>query len=1022
MKNIYRILTILLTLSVLAGCGGMHTQTPPDPLETAEAGVAPLYVNLTWHQHQPLYYKDEDGVYSRPWVRAHATKDYLDMVELIDQHPGMKATINITPSLILQLDDFVKNDAKDLYWVLAEVPAAELDEEQKTFILERFFDANWDHIIAVHPRYQELLDLRGGTDATAISNAIETFTEQDFRDLQIWFNLAWVDPDYLAEAPFKALVDKGRDYSEEDKETLFDGIYALVEKVIPTHKALQEKGVIEITTTPYAHPILPLIYDSDLALVGNPKAITPREAFVYPQDAIYHLEKSVEMYEEHFGMPVRGLWPGEGSVAQEIVPMVSDAGYLWMQTGEPVLVASLGMDGDRFNRDSTEVVIDGDALYRPYYVEGDAGEKVAVFFRDWNISDKIGFTYSGMSGEAAANDMVDHLKRIRTSLVDKEGPHIVTIVVDGENAWENYDNDGKEFFHTLYDLLANDENLITITPSEYLELFPEQRELESLFPGAWFSTNYDTWYGEEEEAEAWNLLNHVRLDLKMAESGELDAPDADFEKAYDFMYLAEGSDWFWWYGTDQDSGQDTYFDEGYRQLLKSVYISLGLEPPDFLDIPVIQPQMMKPDVAIAEEVSPEIDGEMGDGEWDGAGVFEGSVLQGFEELLFGLNKENLFFGITLQEALLEGESIEFYFSIPEDENRMIYDQTGEVRLTSAVTRMLKISPEKVMAELYINDGSDWMLKDAEYGKVAAANEFTELGVPVSVLGSVSNGTNLPLNVLIRRDSAQLLNAAQPFAIQYLSFEPLSVVFSMEDAKDDDHGPGSYTYPKDGVFKPGDFDLLSFEIGSDGANLVFTFTVDAPITNGWGSPFGFSVQTFDVYIDQDPGAGTGPRLLLPGRNAALGAENGWDIALWIEGWNSQVVVPDADNNPVNLTEATSAMEIFVDSGKNAVIVSVPIEYFGDGNPSDWGYAVAVLGQEGYPTEGVWRVRDVSLTAESYRFGGAPADNNHTRVIDLLVPAQGAISQETILSTYPSSAAPVDPTNPDNFAIIPLLIAP
>lgn len=1031
MKKLSFTLSAILALTILAGCvSTTPTQTPLDPPDTTllapqqtdEAEGDPLYVNLTWHQHQPLYYKDEDGVYSRPWVRTHATKDYVDMAEMIAQEPGMRATINLTPSLLLQIEDYVNNGAKDLYWVLAEVPAAELTDEQKTFILERFFDANWDHIIAVHPRYQELLELRGGTDAAAIANALTSYSEQDFRDLQIWFNLAWVDPDYLAAEPFDALVEKGRDFSEEDKVVLFDGIKELIARVIPVHRELQNQGVIEVTTTPYAHPILPLIVDSDLALVGNPSAINPREKFSYPQDAIYHLNKSVEMYEELFGVPVRGLWPGEGSVAEQIVPMVSKAGYQWMQTGEPVLVASLGLEGDRFNRDNAEVPVDGDALYRPYYVQGDSGEKVAVFFRDWNISDKIGFTYSGMSGDAAARDMVDHLKRIRASLKDEQGPHIVTIVVDGENAWENYDNDGKEFFHSLYHLLATEETLITITPSEYLKLFSEQRELETLFPGAWFSANYDTWYGEEEEAEAWNLLNQVRLDLARAESGELEAPNADFDKAFDFMYLAEGSDWFWWYGTDQDSGQDAYFDQGYRELLKAVYTSLGLEAPAFLDIPVIQAPMLKPDVAIASEVTPEIDGVQGEGEWEGAGIYGNYGVEGVESIFFALDKESLSFGITLLEPLLEGESIELFMNVPGDEGRLMVDQSGKVRLPSPATRMIKIDPAKENAEIYINDGSIWTLKDAEYGKVNATTEFVEVGLPVSVLENVSNGNNIPFNVLFRRGEAQLLNTIQPLALQYLSFEPLSMVFFMEDKKDDDYGPGNYTYPKDGVFKPGDFDLLSFGVGSDGANLVFTFTVDAPITNGWGSPSGFSVQTFDVYIDKDPGMATGARLLLPGRNAALSAEDGWEVALWVEGWNSQVVVPDADLLPVNLTEATSAMKVYVDSGKNAVIVSVPVEYLGEGDPGYWGYAVAVLGQEGYPAEGVWRVRDVSQAAESYRFGGAPADNNHTRIIDLLFPAVGPTSQESILQTYPSSAAPVDATNPDNFAIIPLLLAP
>lgn len=253
-------------------------------------------------------------------------------------------------------------------------------------------------------------------------------------------------PDYLAQEPFKLLVDKGRDFTEEDKVVLFDGILELMQRVLSTHKELQDAGILEITTTPYAHPILPLIYDTDLALVGNPKATMPNRQFSEPEDAAFHLTKSVEMYESIFGREVRGLWPGEGSVAEEIVPLVSEAGYKWMQTGEPVLVASLGLAGDRFYRNSDGVVNDPDTFYRPYYVQGETGDQVAVFFRDWVISDKVGFTYSGMTGEAAAQDMVDSLQAIYESLEGIEGPHIVTIVVDGEDAWENYDNDGKGIF------------------------------------------------------------------------------------------------------------------------------------------------------------------------------------------------------------------------------------------------------------------------------------------------------------------------------------------------------------------------------------------------------------------------------------------------------------------------------------------------------------------------------------------------------------------------------------------------
>ncbi|MEL7625478.1 MAG: glucodextranase DOMON-like domain-containing protein [Anaerolineaceae bacterium] len=1031
MKTLVKVLSFLLLISVLAGCGAPSTAPVPtdtpvlqetqtsEPAKTEEpTQELPLYVNLTWHQHQPLYYKDENGVYTRPWVRAHATKDYLDMAELVDQHPGMKATFNLTPSLIKQLVDFVDNGAKDLYWTLAEVPAAELTVDQKTFILTRFFDANWDHVIAVHPRYQELLDLRNGTDAAAIAAAVETFTEQDFRDLQIWFNLAWIDPDYLSQEPFKALVDKGRDFSEEDKVVLFDGIRTLMAKVIPTHKELQDQGIIEVTTTPYAHPILPLIYDTDLAVVGNPSAIKPQERFNHPEDVVYHLQKSVEMYEEYFGRPVRGLWPGEGAVAEEIVPMVSDAGYKWMQSGEPVLVASLGMAGDRFARDGSETVTDPDTLYRPYYVQGETGEPVAVFFRDWVISDKIGFTYSGMSSEDAAQDMINRLENIRKSLQGIEGPHIVTIVVDGENAWENYDNDGKEFFNALYSKLASSETLKTITPSEYLALYPEQRELPELFPGAWFSANYDTWIGEQEEADAWDLLGKVRKDLEQHETLSPDATPEQLAEAYDFMYLAEGSDWFWWYGTDQDSGNDNYFDEGYRALLKGVYTSLGVEYPAFLDIPIIQPQAVKTDVAVSGMMTATVDGNLESEEWKSAAMYfsvEESVIGTFA---YGMDQANLFiaYDITVAENIYT--SVEVYLNAAGDSEKSMSTLDG-TKLISPASRMIHIPFDRSPIMLYLASEQGWVESGEVDGKAVMNGNLVEISLPKSILGEVGAGTVVPAQIILPANGEIQINKTAPIGIQYFSFEPLSSLLRIEDPEGDDFGPGTYTYPTDGVFKPGDFDLTFFELSTDRDNLYFTFGVKAEITNGWNSPSGFSVQTFDVYIDKNPGAATGARMLLPGRNAALAPENGWDIALWIEGWTPQVVVLDGDGLPVNYTEATSAMKVYVDNSQNAVVASIPVKFFGEGEPAKWAFAVSLLGQEGYPADGVWRVRDVNQKAEAYRFGGAPADNNHTRIIDLLIPDGAEVSQQDALSAYPSSASPVDGKGADDFAIVPML---
>ena len=408
------IIPIILMLGFLLGSCSFSKETAEESTPTSgDEGV--LYLNILWHQHQPLYYKDDDGVYTRPWVRVHATKDYYDMADILKEYPDVHITFNLTPVLIRQLDDFVENDAKDLYWVLAEVPAEDLTEEQKEFILTRFFDANWDNIIYRFPRYKELLLKRGGTDDAAIATAMENFTTQDFRDLQIWFNLAWFDPDFLAEEPLKSLVDKGGNFSEEDKVVLFEQVREVMAAVIPLHKELQDSGQIEVITTPYAHPILPLIYNSNLAAVGNDATDLPTR-YSWPNDAIAHLTNSVEIYQEHFGTTPEGLWPGEGSVAEDIVPLVANAGYSWMATGEPVLAASLGMAN--FTRDSQETVQEADILYRPYYVQGTQGDPVAIFFRDWTLSDKVGFTYSQTPGEEAAADLMQRLENIRQELID----------------------------------------------------------------------------------------------------------------------------------------------------------------------------------------------------------------------------------------------------------------------------------------------------------------------------------------------------------------------------------------------------------------------------------------------------------------------------------------------------------------------------------------------------------------------------------------------------------------------------
>ena len=573
-----------------------------EPIETPVEEVSseePIYLSIIWHQHQPVYFKDtESNVYERPWVRMHAAKDYVDMAAILESYPDIQATFNLTPSLIEQLDDLAAG-AKDSYWVHTEIPATELNDEQKQFILDRFFDTN-QRIIDRFPRYAELLAKRHEGDA------LNTYTVEDYRDLQVLFNLAWTDPDWLADEPLAGLVAKGSGFDEADKATILDEHQRLIEQVVPIHRALQDAGRIEVTTTPFAHPILPLLVNTDLAREALPDIELPGQKFVYGQDAVAQVEKGVELYENHFGRAPRGMWPAEGSVAQEIVTMVSRNGIQWMASDEGVLAKSLGSDS--FTRNSAETVVEADQLYRPYTVQGKRGDPVAMVFRDVVISDKVGFTYSGMPGEQAAGDFVARVHNVRDQLQESgaEGPHLVSVILDGENAWEHYENDGKEFLHTLYRMLSDDPLIKTVTPSEFLALAPDPNPIEELHAGSWINADFSTWIGEEEENRAWEYLATTRdfLQQYIAGSRKDAVTEEELNAAMAAMMIAEGSDWFWWYGADQTSSDDRSFDEQYRSTLKQVYLALGEEPPPFLDVAIIPEAAAAADRAMRGLISP----------------------------------------------------------------------------------------------------------------------------------------------------------------------------------------------------------------------------------------------------------------------------------------------------------------------------------------------------------------------------------------------------------------------------------
>lgn len=512
-----------------------------------------LYLAFIFHMHQP-YYKDlltqETNL---PWVRLHGVKDYLDMLQILEKFPKIHQTFNLVPSLLEQIEDYTNRNIKDKFLELSYKPAKGLTQEEKAFILTNFFSINKEKVIAYHARYYELYFKK--------QNKLE-FNTQDYLDLQVWFNLAWIDPVFRLKMPeLKDLVAKGRFFSEEDKFTVLDKQLVILEEIIPSYKKYASNSRVEISVTPYYHPILPLIYSTNSAKEANLKSILPKLEFRFPEDAKAQIESAVKFYQEKFGLLPSGMWPSEESVSEHILPFIIRSGIKWIITDEAILFKSL----NKKKRDTK-------LLYQPYLLSREEGP-LNIVFRDRNLSDLIGFVYHSWKAEKAVADFIQHLDNINKAFNGEDT--LVTIAMDGENAWEYYDNDGHDFLELLYQRLSESDFIHTTTVSEYLNTHTPKSKIRHLCAGSWIYGNFNKWMNHPFKAKAWGWLLEAR--------GELDKlkdklPEDKLSLASKQIYIAEGSDWFWWYGEDPDGS----FDQLFRRHLTNFYTIIGKDTPDYL--------------------------------------------------------------------------------------------------------------------------------------------------------------------------------------------------------------------------------------------------------------------------------------------------------------------------------------------------------------------------------------------------------------------------------------------------------
>ncbi|MCF2972244.1 glycoside hydrolase [Synechococcus sp. Nb3U1] len=603
----------------------------------------PLHVALIWHQHQPLYKSPVAGKYRMPWVRLHGIKDYLDLVLLLERFPRLHQTVNLVPSLIIQIEEYVAGSAFDPYLELTLTPTEKLNTEQLRFVIERFFDSHYPHMIEPYPRYRQLYEQR---ESQGVNWCLQYWTQQDFNDLLAWHNLSWFDPLFQEDPEIEGWIKMGSGFTLADRQRIYAKQQQILSAIIPQHAKMQSNGQLELTTSPYTHPILPLLVSERSARVARPGLPLPRYSFHWKQDVHTHLERAKQVYRERFGRDPRGLWPSEQSVSPAILPLIQKQGFDWIISDEGVLGWSLGHP---FHRDEQGHILEPDQLYRPYRLETELGE-LAIIFRDHRLSDLIGFSYSAMSADAAAKDLIGHLETIRNRL-PQDQPWLVTIALDGENCWEYYPQDGKPFLENLYTRLSQHPSLRLVTVSEFLDQFPPTEFLsaEQLHSGSWIESDFTTWIGDPVKNRAWELLAQARQVIQ-------DHPNAN-PQAWEALWAAEGSDWFWWFGMGHSSAHDAVFDQLFREHLQALYSNLGETIPTVLYFPLEDHDGLG-DRLPQGFIHPTINGRPAEREWTQAGRVEIGGARGtmhrnstVRRLWYGFDHFNFYLRLDFSSAI-----------------------------------------------------------------------------------------------------------------------------------------------------------------------------------------------------------------------------------------------------------------------------------------------------------------------------------------------------------------------------------
>ncbi len=716
---------------------------------------------LLWHMHQPFYKDMVSGEYRLPWVRLHALKDYYGMVKLLEEFPEVHQNFNLVPSLVAQLQDYVSGQARDPFLNLVAKPANALTLAERQFALRYLFQANPVNMIGRYPRYRELWERYRATSDRQ-EGPESYFSVRDYCDLQVLSQLAWFDEYFLGEPDVAALIKKGENFSLDDQQLVISLEREFLAKVLPAYSDAAAAGSVELSATPFYHPILPLLCDTHAGSQSTPGLNLPSRRFQRPEDARQQIEMALDFHHSVFGVRPQGLWPSEGSVSEEAIALAHQQGIAWMATDEGVLGRSLDF---HFTRDGAGHLNGGGAerlhtIYR--YEKGET--RMHLVFRDHRISDQIGFVYSGMPAQDAANHLIGNIKESARPVLDAGKDAVVSIILDGENAWEYYPQSGREFLRRFYDAVQRDPQIEPVTISEAISRHQEAdfARLERVVPGSWINANFNVWIGAPEDNRAWDLLSEAR------EYYDRNAQRVSAEQrklAWEELLIAEGSDWNWWYGPEHHSANDKDFDELYRKHLSNVYHALEGAPPEELSTPLVSGATRPSYIPQTAYVSARVDGVVsGYFEWMGAASYTSdqrtSAMHGKQFLL-----DAVYAGVD--ENSVSGR-LDFHGRIPEGAYRVVVNlevrRDGNDRKSPVDSYRLQVDALGSAVQAWTLTNGDERRKLASFaadngnkstnGLEVALSEIFEARVPFELIGA-HQGSCIRLRFSIWREHLPL---------------------------------------------------------------------------------------------------------------------------------------------------------------------------------------------------------------------------------------------------------------------------